>query len=194
MRSLLTRRTMLGATAGVLGAIGAAGTASGQAPTPACVDGTEATARQTAGPFHTPGSPLKRDFRADDPEGVPLSLAGAVVQRSCAPVAGAVVDLWHADSRGRYDNTGFRLRGHQITDADGRFRFDTVVPGLYPGRTRHFHVKVGRPNGPVLTTQLYFPGEPQNSADRLFDPVLQMRVDAAGAGFDATFAFVVDWS
>lgn len=192
MGSTLTRRTVLGGTAGLFGAIGAARAAADLPPTPACLDGDPATAPQSAGPFHTPGSPLKRDFRADDPNGVPLTLTGQVVSRRCVPLADLVADLWHADAQGRYDNRGFRLRGYQLTDAEGRFRFDTVVPGLYGGRTRHFHIKVGAPAGPVLTTQLYFPGEPRNPADGLFNPDLVMQVGAAGTGFDAVFGFVLD--
>jgi protocatechuate 3,4-dioxygenase beta subunit len=57
-------------------------------------------------------------------------------------LAGALVDLWHADSKGDYDNKGFRLRGHVFTDDQGRFVFRAIMPGLYPGRTRHYHVKI----------------------------------------------------
>ena len=77
---------------------------------------------------------------------------------------GALVDLWHADDEGDYDNSGFRLRGHQFADGEGRFRFRTIVPAQLSGRTRHFHVKVQPKGGRVLTTQLYFPGEPGNRA------------------------------
>lgn len=191
MTSALTRRTVLGVTAGLFGALGPAGTVADLPPTPACSDEDVPTRPQAAGPFHTPGSPLKDDFRADDPDGVPLTLVGWIRSRRCTPVPGAIVDLWHADSRGRYDNRGFRLRGYQIADADGQFRFHTIVPGLYGGRTRHFHVILASPDGPILTTQLYFPGEPRNAGDGLFDPALLMQVDAAGTGFDAKFDFVV---
>ncbi len=75
---------------------------------------------------------------------------------SCVPVAGALLDFWHADADGEYDLDGFRLRGHQFTDGEGHFSLETVMPGLYPGRTRHIHVKVQAPGGPILTTQLYF--------------------------------------
>jgi protocatechuate 3,4-dioxygenase beta subunit len=106
----------------------------------------------------------------------------------CRPVRHALLDFWQADGDGQYDLEGFRLRGHQFTDARGRFRLATVVPGLYPGRTRHIHVKVQRPRGQVLTTQLYFRGEPANSSDGIFDPVLLMAGDRRQARFD----FVVD--
>ena len=91
-----------------------------------------------------------------------------VVGTSCRPVERALLDFWQADSNGEYDNQGYRLRGHQFTDAKGRFHLETVVPGLYTGRTRHIHVKVQAPNRPVLTTQLYFPGEPANERDGIF--------------------------
>ena len=192
MTSGISRRTVLGVTAGLFGTIGVAPAAAQRVPTPACLEDGEPTAPQSAGPFHSPNAPLKRDFRGDDPNGVPLALTGWVQTRGCMPLADLVVDLWHADSQGRYDNRGFRLRGYQITGSDGQFRFDTVVPGLYGGRTRHFHVKVGPPVGPVLTTQLYFPGEPRNAADGLFNPDLVMQVEPAGSGFEAVFDFVLD--
>ena len=91
------------------------------------------------------------------------------------PIRRALLDFWQADARGAYDNSGFRFRGHQFTDARGRFVLSTVVPGLYRGRTRHIHVKVQRANGRVLTTQLYFPGVARNRMDGIFDPELLVR-------------------
>ena len=73
-----------------------------------------------------------------------------------------------ADARGAYDNSGYRFRGHQLTDARGRYSLFTVVPGLYPGRTRHIHVKVQAPRERVLTTQLFFPGVAGNRNDGIF--------------------------
>src|SRR5262249_23009559 len=64
-----------------------------------------------------------------------VDLSGLVLTRSCRPVPGALVDLWHADDNGVYDNKNFRLRGHVFTDNEGRYAFQTIVPGLYPGRT-----------------------------------------------------------
>lgn len=158
--------------------------------TPACGE-AEPTPRQTEGPFFTPDTPLKRDFAADAPGGQKIAVAGYVLTRDCQPVPEALVELWHADDEGEYDNDGFRLRGHQFTDAEGRWWFETIVPGLYPGRTRHFHVKVQRRGGEVLTTQLYFPGEEANSQDRIFDPALLLDIAAAPDGGYARFDFVV---
>ncbi len=105
-----------------------------------------------------------------------IALAGFVLDRRCRPVAGALLDLWHCDAAGEYDNDGYRLRGHQFSDAEGRFVFETIVPGKYPGRTRHYHVKVQAPGRSILTTQLYFPGEPGNEDDRIFDSALLLDI------------------
>jgi protocatechuate 3,4-dioxygenase beta subunit len=116
-----------------------------------------------------------------------LLVAGLVLGTDCKPVGRALLDFWQADGDGEYDLDGFRLRGHQFTDSRGRFRLETVVPGLYPGRTRHIHVKAQRPNGQPLTTQLYFEGEAQNDSDGIFDPALVM----SGSGRSLRFDFVL---
>ena len=123
--------------------------------------------------------------------GTPLAVSGRVLSTSCQPINAAKLDFWQADNGGNYDNVGFRLRGHQFTDAEGRFSLQTIVPGLYPGRTRHIHVKVQAPNGRILTTQLYFPNEPRNAADGIFSSALLMSVQDSGAGRAATFDFVL---
>jgi len=161
-------------------------------PTPACGEHDEPTVRQTEGPFFKPRSPERSDLRVPGLKGQPFELKGLVLTRNCRPVGRVLVDLWHADDAGDYDNTGFRLRGHQYTDAQGRYRFLTIVPGVYTGRTRHFHVKVQPPGGRVLTTQLYFPDEPKNRSDGLFRRELSMKVAEAGDGRAGRFDFVLD--
>lgn len=158
--------------------------------TPACGE-ADLTPRQTEGPYFTPNTPLKRDFRADTANGTAITIAGYVLTADCKPVSNALIELWHADDDGEYDNQGYRLRGHQFSDDKGRWWFETIVPGLYPGRTRHFHVKVQRPGGPVLTTQLYFPGEPGNERDRIYDPVLLLKITEAPDGGYGRYDFVV---
>ena len=98
------------------------------APTPACHDGDEPTVRQTEGPFFKPRSPERSDLREPGAGGRPFELSGFVLTRRCRPLRGAVVDLWHADDKGEYDNIGFRYRGHVTTGPDGAFRFRTIVP------------------------------------------------------------------
>jgi protocatechuate 3,4-dioxygenase beta subunit len=154
------------------------------APTPACDDGDEPTLAQTEGPYFTPNSPERMMLREAGMAGTPIMLSGFVLTRSCQPVAGALVELWHSNDAGDYDNEGFRLRGHQFTDDDGRYAFETIVPGLYPGRTRHFHLKFQAPSQPVLTTQFYFPGEPDNARDGIFDPALVLEISGDVARFD----------
>jgi protocatechuate 3,4-dioxygenase beta subunit len=120
-----------------------------------------------------------------------MVLTGYVLSTDCRPVAGALVDFWHADDNGVYDNEGYKLRGHQFADEQGRYHLETIVPGLYPGRTRHFHVKVQAPNRPILTTQLYFPDEPGNAADGIFQPELLLDVAETADDKAATFNFVL---
>ena len=165
--------------------------AQGLAPTPACHDGDEPTLPEIEGPFFKPKSPRRSDLREGGITGRAVELSGVVLTRSCRPVANVLVDLWHADEAGDYDNKGFRLRGHVFTDAQGRYSFRTIVPGLYPGRTRHYHVKVQAPNRPILTTQLYFPNEERNRADDFFHRELVMQVAGAEGALQARFDVVL---
>ncbi|MEU3711019.1 dioxygenase [Streptomyces catenulae] len=163
-------------------------------PTPYCDDGDDPTPPQIEGPYFKPNSPLRDSLVEPGTQGTPLTVSGFVFGLSCTPLADVLLDWWQADDDGAYDNTGFRFRGHQFTDARGAFTLTTIVPGLYPGRTRHLHVKVQAPGGPILTTQLYFPGEPRNNTDPIFDPALLMNVRDAGDGKEATFDFALQVS
>jgi protocatechuate 3,4-dioxygenase beta subunit len=86
---------------------------------------------------------------------------------------------------------GYRLRGHQFTNEEGRYTLETILPGVYPGRTRHIHVKVQAPNQPVLTTQMYFPNEPGNARDGIFRPELVMDLQDTDTGKLGAFNFVL---
>ncbi len=184
----MTRRGILGAGL-ALSALASARLAFAQ--TAACTPGT-LTPRLTEGPFFKPDSPERSVLVESGIPGSKIVLTGVVLDSACRPVKGALVDLWHADGRGQYDNAGYRLRGHQYTDADGRYRFETVEPAPYVGRTRHFHVKVQPPGGAVLTTQLYFPGEPGNARDNLFRKELLMALQRDGSAAAAgRYDFVV---
>lgn len=161
------------------------------APTPPCEDADEPTPAQTEGPYFTPNSPQRSSLRENGLKGTPLVLTGRVLNTKCQPVSRALLDWWHCDAAGVYDNEGFRLRGHQFTDEQGNFRLETIVPGIYPGRTRHIHVKVQAPGKPVLTTQLYFPGEAQNQRDHIFKPALLMDLSREPGKMKAGFTFVL---
>ena len=160
-------------------------------PTPSCGDKSERTPPQTAGPFYTPDSPRRGSLAEPGSKAERLFLAGLVLSPQCRPVASALLDFWHCDEAGDYDNRGYRYRGHVFADAQGRFELDTIVPGAYPGRTRHIHVKVQAPGGRMLTTQLYFPDEPGNRSDGLYRRELTMRVVRRDRRRDARFDFVV---
>jgi len=161
-------------------------------PTPSCPGSASPTERQTEGPYFKPDSPLRASLLEPGMTGTKIVVTGMVLSTTCQPVARALLDVWHADDRGAYDTSGFRLRGHQFTDDQGRYRLETIVPGIYVGRTRHFHVKVQAPGRPVLTTQLYFPGEAVNARDPIFSPELVMQVSDASGGKTGAFDFVVD--
>ena len=161
------------------------------APTPECRDGDEPTPRQGAGPFYTPDTPQRASLLEPGLPGTPLVLVGNVLQTNCRPLAGVLLDFWQADNAGRYDNQGYTLRGHQFTDANGQYRLETIVPGLYPGRTRHIHVRAQAPHARVLTTQLYFPGVSQNERDFIYDPRLLVRSLESPQGMKAQFDFVL---
>jgi len=182
------------AAAGGLGLTGYADLVRGQeiAPTPECRDNDPPTLPEIEGPFFKPRSPERADLTAPPGRGRLTELSGYVLTRGCRPVSRALLELWHADDAGEYDNRGFRYRGHIFTDAQGRYRFRTIMPGLYPGRTRHYHLKVQAPTRPILTTQLYFPNEPLNLRDGSFHPELLMRMADAGQGLAARFDFVLD--
>jgi hypothetical protein len=163
-------------------------------PTPACDDGDDddPTPAQIEGPYFTPNSPLRASLLESGMGGTVLVLSGQVLTTGCGTVTNALLDFWQADTDGEYDNTGFRLRGHQFTDAQGNYRLETIVPGLYPGRTRHIHVKVQAPGSSILTTQLYFPGEARNASDSLYHPGLVINTAGSSSGLAGTFNFVLD--
>jgi len=166
----------------------AASSSPAAASTDACP--TQVTPAQTEGPYFKPGSPARTSLIESGITGTRLVLSGRVLTLACAPVAGATLDFWQADAGGTYDNNGYRLRGHQLTDAAGRYSLETILPGEYPGRTEHIHVKVGAPGKAVLTTQLYFPDVARNQQDSIFDPHLLVTMQNTATGKAATFDFV----
>ena len=185
------RRRLLGAALAL--PFASIGVASGQTLplTPACGEKPERTPSQTAGPFYTPDSPRRSSLVEPGSKAERLVLTGFVLSPQCKPVASALLDFWHCDEAGDYDNRGFRYRGHVLADAQGRYSLETIVPGEYPGRTRHIHVKVRPPGDRILTTQLYFPDEPGNRSDGIYRRDLTMQVARKGGQRDAKFDFVV---
>jgi protocatechuate 3,4-dioxygenase beta subunit len=127
-------------------------------PAPACAGLTQP---QMEGPYYKADTPERTVLFEEGMPGTRLILAGYVLDQNCQPLPEAWLDFWQADANGEYDNTGYRLRGHQFTDAQGRYYLDTVLPGLYLSRPiEHIHVKVRLEGGQEITTQLYFPQQP----------------------------------
>jgi len=157
--------------------------------TPACGPQAELTPRQTEGPYYTPNTPMRALLVEPGTRGERLILTGRVVSPQCRPVARALLDFWHCDENGEYDNAGFRYRGHLFADAEGRFRLETIFPAIYPGRARHIHVKVQAPGRRILTTQLYFPGD---ARDFLWRKELEVAMERRPQGRAAAFQFIVE--
>jgi protocatechuate 3,4-dioxygenase beta subunit len=169
---IMSRREALAALGAGAMALWASSRTDAATPTPGCV----ATPAQTDGPFFVEERLNRSDIRADPAdgrvsEGVPLILTlavQAISARACAPLPGAIVDVWHCDARGVYSGVAGGgtasegrsfLRGYQVADGDGRVRFVTIYPGKYPGRAVHIHFKVRGERGGrryALSSQLYF--------------------------------------
>lgn len=141
------------------------------------------TPRQTAGPFYPETIPEDSDmdltqFSGGKAQGDVIEVSGVVFSDKGAPLPGTVVELWQANAFGRYHHSGddspeprdphFQGFGAVTADGQGAYRFRTVLPGLYPGRTRHIHFRLVRDGKPALVTQMYFPNEKGNDRDGLF--------------------------
>jgi protocatechuate 3,4-dioxygenase beta subunit len=137
----------------------------------------------TEGPYYKKGSPERTDLIEEGIVGEPITLSGHVFDKNCNPVPGAWLDFWQADGNGNYDNRGYKLRGHQFTDKQGKYLLRTVMPGAYPGRTSHIHVKVAKKaGGKIITSQLYFPGRSQNASDPIFSASMVIKLDKSEDG------------
>jgi len=140
----------------------------------------EITTPDILGPFHVADAPLRTMLASADEPGTRLFIEGQVFGDDCeTPLAGVVVDVWHATDAGCYsafasenceDEDPFNCRGQMITDAAGQFAFETILPGLYLNgstfRARHLHMIIVPPEGEPLTTQIYFEGDPYIETDR----------------------------
>src|SRR5690606_25144463 len=140
------------------------------------------TPSQTEGPFYPVTLPPDRD--ADllvhgtrrYAQGEPAWLEGTLTDTAGRPLQGAVVEIWQCDHAGRYHHPGdggradpaFQGFGRMPVDADGRYRFRTIKPVPYTGRTPHIHLKVRQGARELLTTQVYVEGEPGNARDGLW--------------------------
>ena len=181
------------ASAAASASTAAATAAATQATTAAlgCTAPAQALVELTEGPYYKANPPQNAALRTAGVVGTPLVLTGYVVSKSCQPIANAKLDFWQADGNGNYDNSGYTLRGWQLTDANGAYRLETVIPGLYPGRTEHIHFKV-TVNGTTYTSQLFFPGVAQNEGDSIYSSQMLVKLNTATSPVTGTFIFVVN--
>ena len=188
---VLTRRealALLGSTGSLLlfgGATSSADTSRAVRPRYPCV----VRPASTPGPYYVDEKLQRSDIRSDPSdgtvkEGIPLALTlnvSSIAKGACAPLVGAIVDVWQCDAHGVYSDvvdpsfntTGKQfLRGHQITDQLGVVRFTTIYPGWYPIRTPHIHYKIRSPASVrshyEFTGQLYFD---EGLSDRIYAKV-----------------------
>ena len=157
-------------------------------PAPVC---NGLTHEQTEGPYYKANTPERNILFATGMKIERLIVVGFVLNQQCQPFPNAWLDFWQADADGVYDNSGYTLRGHQFTDTQGRYFLETVVPGEYPGRTEHIHVKWQTPNGQIHTSQLYFPNVAGNASDGIYDPALIVMLEAREGYYVAYFNFVI---
>ena len=118
------------------------------------------------GPFYTPDPPVMVNniLAGENEPGERLILSGQVRNLDCSElIQNTVVDAWHANDAGQYDNAGFNLRGITYSNSQGFYVFETILPGHYPNagsfRPSHIHIKITPPGFDTLTTQLYFEGD-----------------------------------
>ena len=143
------------------------------------------TPAQTEGPYYPVAKPADRDNDllvlegADGrPDGDVLEFGGSLFDSSGMPVSGAVIEIWQTDDNGVYLHPGdagssrrdvnFQSYGEAVTTEEGSYSFRTIMPGNYPPRPRHIHVKVRFGTRELLTTQFYFSNDPEASQDRIF--------------------------
>jgi catechol 1,2-dioxygenase len=194
-RRALLRQSASVVAAGLLG-VPAAGLAQQCLP----------TSSDVLGPFYRAGAPARTRLTDPGEAGDVLVVTGTVYAPDCrTPLAGAVLDVWQADHAGHYDikepanftdRTQFRLRGRLLTDAQGHYEIETILPGRYPippglpgleqyaGRTRpaHVHFLVMHPLFGPLTTQLYFKGDPHLGQDPWAKPSLAIDLESQTSG------------
>lgn len=193
----MTRRELLLAaltTPGVLAGRGLAlaqGLGKFTVPTVACKDEKPTPGVADDKTFRA-GAPARTSLIEASTPGQKLVLTGTVKGVVCGAIKGARVDFWQADARGVYDVSGFRLRGYQLTDANGQYRLETIVPAAAPGRAPHLSAKVSAAGKPGITTALFFADDPANAHDPAFRTELVITVTPGPEGLTATFDFVLN--
>jgi protocatechuate 3,4-dioxygenase beta subunit len=149
------------------------------------------------GPYYKAGAPSRMVLVTEGMPGTRVTLSGRVLAADgCTPLAGATLDVWQADDAGAYDDAGFQLRGVLETADDGSYEILTIVPGHYLNgdtfRPAHIHFKASADGHALLTTQLYFEGDPYNEGDPfILDSLIMATTDNGDGSLSASFDFVL---
>jgi protocatechuate 3,4-dioxygenase beta subunit len=118
------------------------------------------------GPFYKKHAPHTAQMRLASDPGLPLAVSGQVFDTRGNVLEGATLEVWQANDAGLYDLDGYRYRAALVADPAGKYAFDSVMPGHYPGRVcQHVHYLVQAPGCKPLTTQLYFATDPVFAGD-----------------------------
>lgn len=163
----------------------------------AAVSEMEATELRTAteevgpGPFYKPGSPERHSLREKRMDGEPLRIEGKVFDIRGRALSDARVEVWHVDSKGEYDNAGFRLRGQVKADKSGTYWVETMKPVAYGSRCAHVHVRVSAPGRKPLATEIQFEGDPAAAKDSIARRSLAMPITKNKGQLTGTFHFVL---
>lgn len=187
----------------------------------AFADDLTRTPRQTEGPFYPDRLPLDTDndllILGDSLTpaiGEVTNLSGRILDANGDPIRGALIEIWQVDGHGSYlhsqgmverRDAGFQGYGRFETASDGGYRFRTIKPVPYPGRTPHIHVKIKKADRELLTTQCYIKGHPQNDRDGIlrsirdekqresvlveFKPIEDSKTGELAARFDIVLGF-----
>ena len=166
-----------------------------------------ATHPDILGPYWAQNHPQRTVLANYDEPGTRIFISGVVTANDCqTPIQNALVDVWHANDEGCYtifqecesgnsDNDTYNLRGVMVTDENGNYAFESIWPGYYLGRPRHFHYKITSPSGLELVTQCYFEVDPYiNEEWEENHPGLVIPLEEIEYGLVGTFDIVMDLS
>ena len=157
------------------------------------------------GPYWSNNHPQRTVLANSSEPGIRINISGVVTTNDCqTPIENAIVDVWHANDQGCYtifqecesgnlDNDPYNLRGIMVTDENGQYAFESVLPGYYSGRPRHFHYKITTPSGLELVTQCYFQSDPFTDEEWEDNhPGLVIELEETGIGLTGIFDIVMD--
>ena len=187
-----TRRVFLALVASAAGARPLSGRAQNglaafAADTLPCVLDVKATPGVSRDASYRAGAPMRTSIVGPGQTGIPLEVTGIVAGVSCGPIAGAVLEFWQPDAAGAHDPTGFNLRGRQVTDAGGRYRLTTILPGASGNRAPSIGIHVVVARKAELWTAMFFPGQSANARDARFKDELLVKLSGTDQKKTGTF-------